>query len=206
MKPDEFEIDPETQAEIDFLLERAFETQAENRVRFDGEVLQLLGKLVVEYNSLESDWKHAFAVLFREGSDPRPAARKAFRMRSFKDVFCKTSKLMWKKHRSLFPAYRKIVLDANRIRIRRNVMIHSTWFVSTDPDKPFVRFKPDARESEEELDTKTLSDFVGRLKECSLQAYNFFRENLDGYDRLWAELYDMDAFPNRGFKILRISA
>jgi hypothetical protein len=78
--------------------------------------------------------------------------------------------------------------------------MHSTWFVSTDPEKPFVRFKPDAREPEEDLDTKTLSDFVNRLKECSHRTYKFFRENLQGYDLLWAELYDIEAFPNRGLK------
>jgi hypothetical protein len=107
---------------------------------------------------------------------------------------------MWKKHRSIFPKYRKIVLDANWMRVRRNVLMHSTWFVSTDPDKPFVRFKPDARQPEEDLNTKMLSDFVDRLKESSRRAYNFFRENLQGYDLLWEELCDTEAFPDRGLK------
>jgi hypothetical protein len=121
-------------------------------------------------------------------------------MRSFKPVLYKTCQLMWEKHRSLFSAYRKIVLDANWTRVRRNVLMHSTWFVSTDPDKPFVRFKPDARQPEEDLNTKMLSDFVDRLKECSRRAYNFFRENLQGYDLLWEELCDTEAFPDRGLK------
>src|ERR1700731_4479948 len=154
MKDDEFEIDPETQAEIDFLFECAFETQKANRMKFDEEVLHLLGRAVVEYNGLESDWKHALAVLIRDGQDPRPAARKAFGMRSFKPVLCKTSRLMWEKHRSVFPAYRKIVLDANWMRVRRNVLMHSTWFVSTESDKPFVRFKPDAGQPEGFVRTK----------------------------------------------------
>ena len=78
--------------------------------------------------------------------------------------------------------------------------MHSTWFVSTDPDKPFVRFKPDARQSEEDLNTKMLSDFVDRLKQCSHRAYKFFCEILQGYDLFWAELYDIEAFPNRGLR------
>jgi hypothetical protein len=58
-------------SEIDFLFECAFETQKENRVKFDEEVLHLLGRAVVQFNSLESDWKHALAVLIRDGQDPR---------------------------------------------------------------------------------------------------------------------------------------
>lgn len=48
-------------------------------MKFDEEVLHLLGRVVLEFNSLESDWKHAYAVLTRNEPDPRLAAPKGFR-------------------------------------------------------------------------------------------------------------------------------
>jgi hypothetical protein len=59
MKADEFEVDPETQAEIDFLFECAFETEKANRVKFDEEVLHLLSisRILFGKNIIEVDFR-----------------------------------------------------------------------------------------------------------------------------------------------------
>ena len=76
------------------------------------------------------------------------------------------------------------------MRDERNLMMHSIWLPTSDPEKPLVRVKEDERDPEIYFDVPKVEKLVDRMIDCRNRAYDFFDETFPGYGVLPAKLYD----------------
>ncbi len=179
--------DPEIQARIDRVFEQVFATAEKNRETFDLELLRLLGLLCVQFNFIEGDFKYLLVVL------PLLEARKvALKFKRFYDLLEEVKK----RFPTRFPdpaivkEFEEIVQEADRLREERNSMIHSVWYPTSDQERPFVRIKEDEEEPEVDFDVPTVDKLVDGMIEFRNRAFDFFCDNVPGYDNLPARLYD----------------
>jgi hypothetical protein len=146
----------------------------------------------VEFNRLERDFKYLLIALFRDDLPLSDALKLALKFKSFADVLCEVRKRFSSKvsDPAFTRKFEKIMDEADALREERNLMLHSIWLATSDPEKPFVRVKEDERDPEIYFDVPTVENLVDRMIECRNRAYDFFCETIAGYAELPATLYD----------------
>ena len=183
--------DPETQARIDQILWQIFETVEENKRTLDAELLRLLGLMSVEFNIVERDFKYLLILL--QDDQPLFEARKfALSHKRFVDLLRVVKERFKAKFSdpTLIRDFEQIIQEADALRKERNLMLHSIWLPTSDPENPFVRMKEDERDPEIDFDVQTVKKLVDSMIECRNRAYDFFCEAISGYAQLPARLYD----------------
>jgi hypothetical protein len=190
--PDE---SPEVQAQIDRLFEAVFQTLEANEKKFDDALLRLIGKLCVRFNRLERDLKYLLTVL-RDDLPLREAYKSALKVQSFYALLKQIQETFSAKFSgaSFDSGFQEIMKEAEYLRVQRNLMLHSVWLATTDPEKPFVRVKEDEQEPEIDFDIKTVEELVDRMGECCNRAYAFLVDNVPGYGELPSKLFDLGPF------------
>jgi len=190
--PDE---SPEVQAQIDRLFEGVFQTLEANEKKYDDELLRLLGKLCVRFNRLERDLKYLLTVL-RDDLPLPEAYNNSLKIKSLYSLLEEIQKAFSAKFSgaSFDAGFQEIMREADYLRIQRNLMLHSVWLATTDPEKPFVRVKEDEKDQEVDFDVKTVEELVDRMGECGNRAYTFFVDNVPDYEDLPPKLFDLGPF------------
>ena len=183
--------DPEIQARIDRVLEQVFAAAEKNREKFDLELLPLLGLLCVQFNFIEGDFKYLLIVL-RDDLPLLEARMVALKIKWFRQLLGEVEERFPTKFSdpTIVEEFEAIVQEADLLREERNLMIHSVWHTTSDPDKPFVRIKEDEKDAEVDFDVPTVEKLVDRMIEFHNRAFDFFCNKVPGYDNLPARLYD----------------
>jgi hypothetical protein len=185
------EEDPEIQARINRWAEQYFENYEYNLAIFETELLPLIGMMSIEFNRLEGDFKYLL-ILLRDDL-PLPLARKtALKIKNFKQLLSEVEEWFPKKitDPAIVEQFQAIAAEVEELAKERNLMIHSVWIASSDPDKPFVRLKEDETDPEVYFDVPTVEKLVERLTEFRNRAYDFFCDEIPGFARLPATLHD----------------
>ena len=183
--------DPEIRAQIDRLWARVLATLQANKLQFDDQLLRLLGLMFVEFNALERDFKYLL-MLLRDDLPLGEAQKTALKIKTFAELLKEVKPRFHQKFSdpSLIEEFTEIVHEADDLRKERNLMLHSVWHTTSDPEKPFVRVKEDEDEPELDFDFPTVKKLVDRMIGCKTRAYNFFCDKLPGYPEIVPRLYD----------------
>jgi len=106
----------------------------------------------------------------------REAYRNALKVKHFKDLLNEIQKTFSTKFSgaSFETEFREIMGETECLRVQRNLMLHSVWLATSDPEKPFVRVKEDEKETEIDFDVETVEKLVDRMGECCNRALRFF--------------------------------
>jgi hypothetical protein len=184
--------DPEIEALTNRVLAQVFATAEANQEKFDLELLRLLGLLCVQFNFIEADFKYLLIVLREDDLPLREARKFALKVKWFSQLLDEVKKRFPKKFPdpAIVKEFKEIVQEADRLREERNLMLHSVWHTTSDAKRPFVRIKEDADDPEVDFDIPTVEKLVDRMIELRDHAFDFFCNNVPGYDNLLARLHD----------------
>jgi hypothetical protein len=92
-------------------------------------------------------------------------ARKfAFKFKNFSELLCEVRRLL--STRALTGKFEEIIEEADDLRQQRNLMLHSIWLPTSDPEQPFVRVKEDECDPEIDFDVQTVERLVDRMTQC----------------------------------------
>src|SRR5215472_15831391 len=128
---------PEIQAEIKQRWERIHQTLEANEKKFDDELLRLLGLLCVRFNKLEQYLKYLLTVL-RDDLPLRQAYRNALEIKSPYILLGKIREAFSARFSgAMFEAgFLEIMQEADYLPDQRNLMLHSVWLTTSDPEAP----------------------------------------------------------------------
>ena len=183
--------DPEIVALTDRVLTQVFAMAEANTAKLRDELLPLLGLLSIEFNKMEGDFKYLL-ILLRDDL-PLPEARKdALAYRNFSRLLAEVEKLLPEKFSdpAIIEEFATIAKEADELRVERNLMIHSVWHATSDPEMPFVRIKEDEKDPEVDFDVPAVEKLVDRMNKFRNRAYGFFCKNVPGFSELPATLHD----------------
>jgi hypothetical protein len=181
----------ETQARIDRFPGQIFETVEANERTLDVELLRLLGLMSLEFNKLERDFKYLL-ILLRDDLSLTDARKFALKFKNFSELLCEVRKRFSRKFSDpkITEKFETIMVEADALREERNLMLHSIWLPTSDPEKSLVRVKEDERDPEIYFDVPKVEKLVDRMIDCRNRAYDFFCETISRYAELPATLYD----------------
>jgi hypothetical protein len=145
----------------------------------------------VEFNVLERDFKYLL-MLLRDDLPLGEAQKTALKIKTFADLLKEVEQRFDLKFSdpSLIQEFSEIVHEADDLRKERNLMLHSVWLTTSDPEKPFVRVKEDEDEPEIDFDVPTVEKLVDRMIACKTRAYDLFCDKLPGYPEIVPRLFD----------------
>lgn len=181
------EIEPWVLEKLESILER----QQEHERLFDEQLLRLIGLMCVRFNLLERDFKFLLSILRRDQLPLRRAYAEALKIQRFKPLLEKVRKIFSARFSDpmVLQEFAQLIQQADDLRDERNLMLHSVWRSTSDPEKPFVREKHDEDETEADFDLPTVQRLVDRLGECRKRAWQFFNKQIPGYAKLEEELW-----------------
>jgi hypothetical protein len=191
----EEENDPEIQARISQVVDHIYEVTRSNEKQFDDQLLRLIGKMSVTFNTLEQDFRYLL-ILLRDDLPLHEAREKALKIKHVETLLknarsCFLAKISDPDLQKEFGA---IYDEADAVRKQRNLMLHSVWLSSSNSEKPFIRVKEDDKDAVVDFDVPTVERIIKRAAKCSSRAFFFFRDNVAGYLELPAKLHDMQFF------------
>jgi hypothetical protein len=183
--------DPEIITLTDRILTQVFAMAEANKAKLRDELLPLLGLMSIEFNLMEGDFKYLLIIL-RDDLPLSEARKAALAFRNVSALLREVEKRFPKKFSDpvIIGEFEAIAKEADELRIERNLMIHSVWYETSDPEKPFVRIKEDEKDSEVDFDVPTVEKLVDRMNKFRNRAYDFFCENVPGFSELPATLHD----------------
>jgi hypothetical protein len=145
----------------------------------------------VEFDIVESNFKYLL-ILLRDDLPLADARKFALKCKTFAAVLGTVQKRISKKvsDPELIREFGKIMVEADALREERNLMLHSIWVATADPEKPLLRMKEDESDPEVDFDVQTVQQLVDRMIKFRDRAYAFFCRAIVGYAELPATLYD----------------
>jgi hypothetical protein len=182
---------PKIEPRVSEILESILERQQDHERLFDEQLLRLIGLLCVRFNLLERDLKFSLSILRRDELPLRRAYAEVLKIQRFKPLLDEVKKLFRTKFSDpmVIEEFERLIQDADDLREQRNLMLHSVWRSTSEPEKPFVREKHDEHETEVDFDIPTVQRLVDRLGECRKRTWKFFNEQIPGYAGLEEELW-----------------
>jgi hypothetical protein len=181
------EIEPWVLEKLESILER----QQEHERLFDEKLLGLIGLMCVRFNLLERDFKFSLSILRRDHLPLRRAYAEVLKIQRFKSLLEEVRKIFSARFSDpiALGEFEQLIQEADDLRRERNLMLHSVWRSTSDPEKPFVREKHDEDQTEVDFDIPTVQRLVNRLGECRKRTWKFFNEQIPGYASLEEELW-----------------
>jgi hypothetical protein len=162
----------------------------QNERLFNEKFLSLIGLMSVRFNLLERDLKISLAILRRDQATLRRAYHDALKNQRLQPLIEKIKGVFEAKisEPAARKAFSEILQEADALRKERNLILHSVWRPTSDPEKPFVREKHDEHEKEVDFDLRTVQRLADDVNECRKRMWKFFNEQIPDYAELEEEL------------------